>query len=91
MVAGTGLYNPQEIADSQGDHDWLTEGFDPDGERGLLWVGDTEFGDGVALETVKTSADGECPVLLVSHETLDIEREWDTVAAFLHEVLEESK
>jgi hypothetical protein len=89
MVAGTGLYNPQEIADSQGDHDWLTEGFDPDGQRGLLWVGETEFGDSVALETAKMTAKGECPVLLVSHETFDVDREWDTVAAFLQEVLEE--
>jgi hypothetical protein len=33
--------------------------------------------------------DGECPVLLVSHETLSIEREWSTIAEFLREVLAE--
>lgn len=80
---------PHELAPLQEQLEWLASEIDPDLAEGLLWVGETEFGDAVALDTSTVTKDGECRVVLMSHETMDVDREWNTVAEFLDEVLAE--
>jgi hypothetical protein len=52
----------------------------------LLAVMTTEFGDSVWLDTSRLHGNGDCRVVLMSHETGEA-REWPTVAEFLEEVL----
>lgn len=54
---------------------------------GLLHVADSQIGDYIGLDTKSVGADGECRVLLVSHESQDVEKEWPTVAEFLEDLL----
>jgi hypothetical protein len=53
----------------------------------LLAVMSTEFGDSVWLDTSRPSGNGDCRVVVMSHETGEEAREWPTVAEFLEEVL----
>jgi hypothetical protein len=53
----------------------------------LLAVMTTEFGDSVWLDTSRPSGDGDCRVVLMSHETGEEQREWSSVAEFLEEML----
>jgi hypothetical protein len=80
---------PHELAELQSDLSWIAESMEPDEAAGLLWVGGTGFGDGVALDAGSITPEGECRVLLISHETMEAAREWDSVAAFLEELLAE--
>jgi hypothetical protein len=50
----------------------------------------TEIGDSIWLDTTRTNKDGECRVVLMSHETGKEEREWPSVAEFLEELVLES-
>jgi hypothetical protein len=50
----------------------------------------TEIGDSIWLDTTRTNKDGDCRVVLVSHETGEEEREWASVAEFLEELVLES-
>jgi hypothetical protein len=52
----------------------------------MLAVMRTEFGDSVWLDTSRPYGNGDCRVVLMSHETGEA-REWPTVAEFLEEVL----
>jgi hypothetical protein len=52
----------------------------------MLAVMTTEFGDSVWLDTARPHGNGDCRVVLMSHETGEA-REWPTVAEFLEEVL----
>jgi hypothetical protein len=52
----------------------------------MLAVMTTEFGDSVWLDTSRPHGNGDCRVVLMSHETGEA-REWPTVAEFLEEVL----
>jgi hypothetical protein len=56
--------------------------------RSLLCVMQTEIGDSVWLDTAKKKTNGDCRVVLMSHETGDVEREWPTITEFLEELLE---
>src|SRR5262249_25636857 len=47
----------------------------------------TEIGDSVWLDTSGMKPEGDCRVVLMSHETGDEEREWSSVADFLEELL----
>jgi hypothetical protein len=51
----------------------------------------TEFGDSVWLDTSQPNGDGDCRVVLMSHETGEESREWHSVAEFLEEVLSETE
>ncbi len=89
--AGSALAEAEELVEFQEDSAWLAEELDPDLSKRLLWVGLTEFGDFVALDTGTQTESGDCHVLLVNHETMAVERQWDSVAAFLEEVLAEQE
>jgi hypothetical protein len=47
----------------------------------------TEIGDSVWADMRATKPDGDCRVVLMSHETGNEEREWSSVADFLEELL----
>lgn len=53
----------------------------------LVVVAQTEIGDSLWLDTAKVTPEGDCNVILMSHETGDEERRWPTVAEFLEELL----
>jgi hypothetical protein len=53
----------------------------------LVVVMRTEIGDSVWLDTCATKPDGDCRVVLMSHETGEEEREWSSVADFLEDLL----
>jgi hypothetical protein len=53
----------------------------------MLVVMQTEIGDSVWLDTARKKPDGDCPVILMSHETGGEQREWPSVADFLEELL----
>jgi hypothetical protein len=53
----------------------------------LLVVVRTEIGDSLWLDTARQTTKGDCPVMLISHETTEVEREWNSVAEFLEELL----
>jgi len=55
--------------------------------RSLLLAMQTEIGDSVWLDTAKKKPNGDCRVVLMSHETGDVDREWPTIAEFLEELL----
>src|SRR5262249_17507312 len=55
--------------------------------KGWFLVVQTETGDSIWLDTQRKKTDGECRVVLVSHETGETEREWPSVAAFVEELL----
>ena len=48
---------------------------------------ETEIGDSVWLDTAQTRPDGDCRVVLMSHETGQAEGEWPSVAEFLEDLL----
>jgi hypothetical protein len=47
----------------------------------------TEIGDSIWLDTARPQPEGDCRVVLMSHETQDEERDWPSVAEFLEELL----
>jgi hypothetical protein len=47
----------------------------------------TEIGDSIWLDTARPQPQGDCRVVLMSHETQDEDREWPSVAEFLDELL----
>jgi hypothetical protein len=55
--------------------------------RGLLLIVQTETGDSIWLDTKRKRPDGDCRVVLFSHETGETEREWPCAAEFLEELL----
>jgi hypothetical protein len=55
----------------------------------LLVALQTEIGDSIWLDRAQQKPDGDCRVVLISHETGEEEREWSGVAAFLEELLSE--
>ena len=55
--------------------------------RGFVLIVQTETGDSIWLDTKRKRPDGDCRVLLVSHETGQADREWPCAAAFLEELL----
>ena len=57
----------------------------------LVVVMRTKIGDSVWLDTCATKPDGDCRVVLMSHETGKEEREWSSVADFLEELLTAEK
>ena len=60
----------------------------PDFPRHLLHFANTGMGDFLSLDTSKVTADGDCPVVLMSHETYEPERTWPSIPEFLAEVFE---
>jgi hypothetical protein len=52
-----------------------------------LYVGHWDIGDLLALDLTGRQPDGECPVVRISHETFEEERRWQTVAAFVEDVV----
>jgi hypothetical protein len=57
----------------------------------MLFIIHTEIGDSIWLDTANPKADGDCRVVLMSHETGEEERDWPTVAEFLEELLTETQ
>jgi hypothetical protein len=57
----------------------------------MLFIIHTEIGDSIWLDTSKPKPDGDCRVVLMSHETGDEERDWPTIAEFLEELLTETQ
>jgi SMI1 / KNR4 family (SUKH-1) len=57
----------------------------------MLFIIHTEIGDSIWLDTAKQKSDGDCRVVLMSHETGEEERDWPTVAEFLEELLTETQ
>jgi hypothetical protein len=55
--------------------------------KGFVLAVQTEIGDSIWLDTRRVRRDGDCRVVLMSHETGEQEREWPTVAEFLEELL----
>ncbi len=55
----------------------------------MVFVMTTELGDSIWLDTAQEKPDGDCRVVLMSHETWAEERDWPTVAEFLEELLTE--
>lgn len=53
----------------------------------LLLAMTTEIGDSVWLDTARPKPGGDCPLVLMSHETGAEQREWPSVAEFLEELL----
>jgi hypothetical protein len=56
----------------------------------MLFIIHTEIGDSIWLDTTKQKPDGDCRVVLMSHETSEEERDWPAVAEFLEELLTET-
>jgi hypothetical protein len=54
-----------------------------------LHVASSAFGDYLCLDVSTVTETGDCRVVQISHETWTIEREWDNVATFLEDLLEE--
>lgn len=61
---------------------------DPEFPRHLLHFAFTGSGDFLSLDTSKVTADGDCPVVLMSHETYEPDRTWPSIPEFLAEVFE---
>lgn len=55
--------------------------------KGAVLVVQTEIGDSMWLDTRRPKQDGDCRVVLMSHETGEELREWPSVAEFLEELL----
>jgi len=55
----------------------------------MVFIMTTELGDSIWLDTAKETANGDCRVVLMSHETWAEERDWPSVAEFLEELLTE--
>jgi hypothetical protein len=55
--------------------------------NGLILVAQTEIGDSIWLDPGRKTGAGDCRVVLMSHETRDVDREWPSVAEFLEELL----
>jgi hypothetical protein len=55
--------------------------------KALLLVMMTEFGDSVWLDTSRPRRNGDCGVVMMSHETGEADREWPSIAEFLEEAL----
>src|SRR5262249_32984931 len=53
----------------------------------FLLIMQTETGDSIWLNTSRQTPDGDCQVVLMSHETGELEREWSSIADFLEELL----
>jgi hypothetical protein len=53
----------------------------------LTVVVQTEIGDSIWLDRARQKPDGDCRVVLISHETGEEDREWPSVAEFLEELL----
>jgi hypothetical protein len=53
----------------------------------FLQIMETEVGDSIWLDTSRQAPDGDCRVVLMSHETGELEREWSSIADFLEELL----
>src|SRR5262249_14741455 len=60
---------------------------DPEFPNHLLHVVQSQIGDYICLDTSKETKDSDCPVVLIGHETNEVERQWDSVASFLEELL----
>lgn len=56
--------------------------------KNLLHITHGLCGDFHSLDLSKQSADGDCRVLQISHETLQPEREWESIADFVQEIAE---
>jgi hypothetical protein len=54
-----------------------------------LHVVESQLGDFICLDPSSLTDKGDCRVLLISHETMAVEREWDSIAAFLEDLLEQ--
>ena len=61
---------------------------DPDFPPHLLHIGLTGEGDVISLDTSKLTNEGDCLVVLISHETFEASRTWSSIPEFLQEVLE---
>lgn len=72
----------------QQQHAWALEALASEFEGRLLVVGETEFNDCLALDAGAQSEGGDCRVLLISHETLEVDREWDNTASFVEALLQ---
>ena len=57
----------------------------------MVFVMTTELGDSIWLDTGKEIANGDCRVVMMSHETWAEERDWPSVAEFLEELLTETQ
>lgn len=77
----------KDLARFQQQHAWALEALVPEFEGRLLVIGETEFGDCLALEMGSQPKDGDCRVLLISHETLGVKREWDGIASFVEDLV----
>ena len=60
---------------------------EPELPQGFLPVVDSETGDYIGLDSSSIRPDGECRVMLLSHEEPAVEREWASVAEFLEDLL----
>ena len=61
----------------------------PDFPLHYLIVGGEGSGDMIALDTSAIDENGDCPVVLISHEYNGVAHEWGTVAEFLMDILKE--
>lgn len=62
-----------------------------DKRKDLLHFAAHGTGDSYAFVTSRTTKEGECPVVLISHETGQEERNWPTIAAFVEDVIAEDE
>jgi hypothetical protein len=53
----------------------------------FMLVMQTEVGDSIWLDTARLQSEGDCRVVLLSHETGGEERTWPSIAEFLEELL----
>lgn len=60
----------------------------PDIPEGYLGVGDSDLGDPLFLDTGKLTADGDCPVVWVDHETSEVVHTWPSISLFLKDAVE---
>jgi hypothetical protein len=55
--------------------------------KGWLLIVQTQTADSIWLDLRQKGPNGDCPVVLMSHETGEAEREWTSVAEFLEELV----
>jgi hypothetical protein len=76
-----------QLAQAQGTESDYYRQLGADLPDSLVVIMQTEFGDSVWLDPSRQAAEGDCRVVLMSHETGEPEREWSSVADFLEELL----
>jgi hypothetical protein len=77
----------EQLPEFQKDQLTAARCIDPNFSDRWLHIAQSPFSDYICLDTTRQTQEGDCPVLLISHETGEVEREWNNIASFLDDLL----